>query len=177
MNLFAIHSDPVTAARQACDKHVVKMPTETAQMLAFIAHRNPDQDWSSFPRRHPDGSAHPYSGKGSHKNHPATLWVGSTRANWEWTVSHGLGLCAEYTRRYGKVHKAEAIIGWLRDHTTPPALGPLEPFAQCMPEEYRRPDPVEGYRAFYLGDKARFATWKPPATPPDWWVPALREVA
>lgn len=29
-----------------------------------------------------------------------------------------------------------------------------------MPDEYKREDPVEAYRAYYVGDKARFAKWK-----------------
>jgi len=173
MNLFVLHHDPEVAAVQACNQHVVKMPTETAQMLGYIAHRNSGQDWSDFPRRHPDGSPHPYSGKGSHKNHPATLWVGTSQANWEWAVAHGLGLCAEYTRRYGKVHKAQAIIEWFRDCTTPPPPGPLQPFVQCMPEQFRKADPIEGYRAFYLEDKVRFATWHPHSDPPPWWRTSL----
>jgi hypothetical protein len=28
-----------------------------------------------------------------------------------------------------------------------------------MPDEFKRPDPVDGYRAFYVGEKAHFAKW------------------
>jgi hypothetical protein len=181
MNLFVLNEDPDLAARWACDQHVCKMPTETAQMLGFIAHRTPSQDWSDFPRRHPDGTPYPYSGSGSHKTHPCTLWVGATRGNWDWAVAHGLALCAEYARRYTKpgkppkVHKAQAIIEWFRDRTIPPLDGPLQPFVQCMPDEFKRPDPVDGYRAFYLGDKVRFARWLH-SDPPPWWVP-VKEAA
>lgn len=37
MNVFYLSSDPVEAARQQCDKHVVKMPIESAQMLSTAA--------------------------------------------------------------------------------------------------------------------------------------------
>ena len=33
MNIFYVDSDPVIAAQQLVDKHVVKMPLETAQLL------------------------------------------------------------------------------------------------------------------------------------------------
>ena len=33
MNIFALSTDPVKAAEQMIDKHVIKMPTETCQML------------------------------------------------------------------------------------------------------------------------------------------------
>ena len=38
MNIFALDNDPETAAKYACDKHVVKMCTESAQLLS-TAHR------------------------------------------------------------------------------------------------------------------------------------------
>ena len=38
MNIFVLDTDPVTAAQLQCDKHVVKMIVESAQMLS-TAHR------------------------------------------------------------------------------------------------------------------------------------------
>jgi hypothetical protein len=38
-----------------------------------------------------------------------------------------------------------------------------------MPEMYSQEDPVEAYRAYYIGEKAGFARWAPRATAPDWW--------
>ena len=38
MNLFYLHKDPVQSAEMHCDKHVVKMIIEYAQMLS-TAHR------------------------------------------------------------------------------------------------------------------------------------------
>ena len=34
MNIFVVSYDPVTAAKELCDKHVVKMIAESAQMIA-----------------------------------------------------------------------------------------------------------------------------------------------
>ena len=33
MNIFALSRNPVEAAQQMIDKHIIKMPTETCQML------------------------------------------------------------------------------------------------------------------------------------------------
>jgi len=33
MNIFVLDESPITSAEMMCDKHVVKMPVETAQML------------------------------------------------------------------------------------------------------------------------------------------------
>ena len=38
MNIFALSSDPFESAQMMCDKHVVKMIIETAQLLS-TAHR------------------------------------------------------------------------------------------------------------------------------------------
>jgi hypothetical protein len=38
-----------------------------------------------------------------------------------------------------------------------------------MPERYRGADAVAAYRRYYVGEKARFATWRPPSQPPRWW--------
>ena len=38
MNIFVLHKNPIEAAKMACDKHVVKMILETAQMLCTVAH-------------------------------------------------------------------------------------------------------------------------------------------
>ena len=39
MNIFFLHKDPSRAAKAQCDKHVVKMILETAQMLSTGAHK------------------------------------------------------------------------------------------------------------------------------------------
>lgn len=154
MNIFVVDSDPFTAARSLCDKHVVKMVLETAQILctALRAHGVLDT---------------PY--KATHAKHPCTLWAGQSRDNFLWLVEHGLALGQEYTWRYGKVHKSAAVVEhclWLASQIPE---GPLTAFAQAMPEQYRRPCAVSAYRAYYKGEKARIATWKRPAEPPAWY--------
>ena len=36
MNIFYLDPDPVAAAQMQCDKHVVKMALETAQILSTV---------------------------------------------------------------------------------------------------------------------------------------------
>ena len=43
MNIFYVDDDPVISAVQLCNKHIVKMPLETAQILS-TAHRHLDGD-------------------------------------------------------------------------------------------------------------------------------------
>ena len=67
MNIFYLHRDPVAAAQMQCDKHVVKMILESAQMLS-TAHRVLDGDTYADLRG---------MYKLAHKNHPSTRWVRS----------------------------------------------------------------------------------------------------
>ena len=117
MNIFFIDKCPIKSAQQLCDKHVVKMVLETAQMCSTAMH-----EWG-FARH----LKHVY--KVAYKNHPMTVWVRDNQHNLAWAVTHGIEIGKEYTRRYGKVHKSTKVLeemddGWVHDdydtHTTPP---------------------------------------------------------
>jgi hypothetical protein len=156
MNIFVLNEDPVQAAKDQCDKHVVKMILESGQMLC-AAHEPGLSPW-----------------KRTHYNHPCTIWVRSSKENYRWLAIHGLELCAEYTRRYGRRHKAEDVLIWCAENV-PENLPdvPQTPFAVAIKNpDYYRDNVVESYRAYYLGEKIRFAKWKYcPA--PKWWTDAL----
>jgi hypothetical protein len=51
MNIFVLHESPRVAATMMCDKHVVKMILETAQMLCTVA--------SQMSRPHSHRLCHP----------------------------------------------------------------------------------------------------------------------
>ena len=142
MNIFKLDESPVVSAKYACDKHVVKMILESAQMLCAV---------------HPEGTA-PY--KRSFYNHPCTKWVRESARNYEWLLLHAYALCDEYTRRYGKVHKTEEVIEWC-DNNRPelPNIG-LTKQPTCMPDYCKTESVVESYRKYYINEKAKFAKWK-----------------
>jgi hypothetical protein len=150
MNIFVLSEDPVQAARDQCNKHVVKMLLESVQLLV-----------TAFP---PGTTRY----KHTHFNHPCAKWVRSSLSNYEWLMKHACELCNEYTRRYGRVHRSERVIDELVGEPKLPDAG-MTPFVQAMPQQYKRDDVVEAYRAYYIGEKARFARWAPRAQPPAWW--------
>jgi hypothetical protein len=45
-------------------------------------------------------------------------------------------------------------------------------FAQAMPDQYKNVDGVTAYRAYYLGEKAKFAKWKL-GNEPMWFTSAM----
>jgi hypothetical protein len=149
MNIFVLDRCPYKAARYQCDRHVVKMVLETAQLLC-----------TAFDQA-------PY--KKTHVNHPCAVWTRQARDNYTWLLHHGMGLAYEYTERYGKTHKSLSVIEWCdeqRDTVEFPQLT-MTPFAQAMPDQYKHADPVVAYRNYYIHDKAKIAQWKYCETP-DW---------
>lgn len=158
MNIFAIDDDPFLAAN-LCNKHVVKMPLETAQILCTVAHSK--------------GFSAIY--KPTHSKHPAVLWTAKSSANWNWLCMHGIALCKQYSLRYKNTHKCQIIIEEMHNRSKEiwREYSPYNlhtEFAQCMPDKYKKNNPVEAYRAYYIGDKSRFALWKSPSEPPDWFA-------
>ena len=152
MNIFVLHDDPVVAAQMMCDKHVVKMILESNQMLCTVARKQ--------------GFDAPY--RTAHPKHPCTLWAGESYENWQWLVKHSRALCEEYTRRYGRIHKSQAVTEWAENlNINLPTIGQT-PFRLAMPNEFKTEDPVESYRNYYIGAKARIAKWKN-GNVPNWW--------
>ena len=153
MNIFVLDHDARKAAQAHCDKHVVKMCLETAQLLC-----------SPFP----PGDA-PY--RRTHYNHPCAVWARTSEANYEWLLDFGEYLFEEYTYRYCKMHGSKPAWDWCLYHYDRlefPEIG-RTPFPQCMPEQYHRDDPVKAYRRYYLLEKVRIARWDKNRPPPDWW--------
>ena len=142
MNIFVLDESPVTAAEYACDKHVVKMILESAQMLCAVQ---------------PEGTA-PY--KRSFYNHPCTKWVRESDSNYAWLIQHAYALCAEYTRRYDKVHKSQQVIEWCDNNRPELPIGILTEHPTCMPDYCKKETVVDSYRNYYKNEKAKFAKWK-----------------
>ena len=165
MNIFYLDRDPKIAAQMMCDKHVVKMILESAQMLS-TAHRVLDGDEYA-------DKVGLY--KMAHKNHPSTIWVRQCYQQYKWLYDHMVALMEEYTYRYGKHHaterlkvplseypKAIPVSGqwFLHDYETAFTDPP-----QCMPEVCKGEDTVLAYQNYYIIEKSGFARWTKRETP------------
>ena len=101
MNIFVTSPDPVESAQVLPDKHIVKMPLETCQMLAVV-YSKWYFNWGNDLLPKKDGQ--PYkTDKGAFRGHPCTVWANESNINAWWLVAHAMALCEEYTHRYGKV--------------------------------------------------------------------------
>ena len=152
MNIFYLDNDTEICAKYHCDKHVVKMILETAQMLS-TAHRVIDGDMYA---------ANNNLYKATHKNHPSAVWVRQSDQNYLWTLSLLLELMKQYTKRYNKKwneSKSDALVTGLTSLPTAITRGKFTTPPQCMPEDYKNKDTITAYKNYYIGDKARFAKW------------------
>ena len=169
MNIFWLDNDPVLAAQYQCDKHVVKMILESAQLLC-TAHHIMDLPWQQPPERF-------Y--RATHQKHPCTLWVCKCIPNYWWLVDHAQALLKEYTYRYDKKHASTDVIRWCSNHL--PNLNyriHITPPAQAMPDTYKNEDPVQAYRDYYWYDKRVNIDMRwTRREKPEWWMQRLSELA
>ena len=103
MNIFAVDSDPSSAAMALHDSHVVKMATESAQILSTLIpeDRAEYRQGKRFLRSSGERIYRP-----THRGHPCVVWAGRRRTNWSWLHAHALALCAEYEHRFQREHGA-----------------------------------------------------------------------
>lgn len=160
MNLFYLSIFIDECARFHCDKHVIKMILELAQMLYTTHHVLESNMLITCPHK-------PY--RKTHFNHPTAKWVRDVTHNYIYTCQLGLLLCQEYTRRYKKIHATQKHLEWLLENIPLVIEGPMwhPPPAvdvECLVEG----DVVASYRKYYREKKAYFAKWKIDQ-PPKWF--------
>ena len=165
MNIFVTDPCPIQSARNLPDKHIVKMPLETCQMLAIIY-----SDWYHGLGKLYKKDGTPYAtARGAFRNHPCTQWAAANQYNLAWLIRHGYGLCDEYNQRYGKVHtcldvisQAERIFHRSFSHINSlyHASRKVTEFTRAMPEDIKynhRISTIEAYK-YYLNTKPWLAT-------------------
>ena len=164
MNCFITHRCPKQSAYDHCDKHLVKMILESAQLLSTAHHLEGEAD--DIPDIY----------KATHRNHPSAVWVRETSGNYVWTYRLFRALCMEYRKRYGRVHKTETkllrpLMAFPRyiihdDLTPPPA---------CCPEEFHVHAegewPTETYKLYLSRGKdwIGYDSWRRRTGPPAWY--------
>jgi len=175
MNIFYLNTDPIICAQEHCDKHVVKMILEYAQLLSTAKRV---LDGTEVIEISPAGlrlkrwklnnELNNVLYKSTHINHPSNIWTRYSFETYSFVVRLLEELCKEYTYRYKKIHLVERkeLPGIFRMHTptfsksgwiNPPLAMPIE----CQINN----DPVLSYQEFYRKEKAYFAKWTKRETP------------
>lgn len=99
MNIFVLDEDPKLCAQMHCDKHVVKMILEHAQMMCTAHHVT-------------DIVKHDIPYKPTHMNHPCNKWLRDSVENYEWLydLTHYLNEEYKYRFNHDKNHKSFDVI-------------------------------------------------------------------
>lgn len=164
MNLFLLDTNPTACARAHCDKHVVKMTLESAQILCsahWLADGFVGEGWYGL----------------THKGHPVVRWAAANVQHYRVVYAQFAALAAEYEYRYGREHLSWCKLGKVLEE--PPQFidyGAPVGYVLCMPEEYwggpskyvaRLDTAVAAYRRYYRGEKQRMFKWTGRDVP-DW---------
>lgn len=184
MNIFTTNDCPVISAHEMCDKHVVKMIVEYAQLMS-TAHRVLDgkeyYDKTKAGRRikrwlHPDKFLENNLYKASHIKHPSGIWCRSTTGNYDWLYNHFIASCEEYTHRYGRTHLTfTKLADTFLTHPKNLPNGPRQEFAVAIAADqtcrqipgFDSLKPVDKYKQYIINDKP-FAVWTS-RQPPNWF--------
>jgi len=164
MNIFVTDPCPIQSARNLPDKHIVKMPLETCQMLAIIY-----SDWYYGVGKLYKSDGTPYrTAHGAFRNHPCTQWAAANQYNLAWLIRHGYALCHEYQARYNKVHTCFDVISQSERiyHTSFPdeflslASRKVTEFTRAMPESIKFDTTIDTITAYkqYLNTKPWLAS-------------------
>jgi hypothetical protein len=185
MNIFYLDKDPKVCATMHCDKHVVKMIIEYAQLLS-TAHRVLDGVSKNVLTKsnrkyttwiHPTPLMETTLYKSTMRNHPSAIWARQSLSHYVYLKELWKNLCAEYTYRYGKVHITYTkLIDVLEVNPTnipnvtffdpPPAMSH---FPLCIVPN----NSLHSYYNYYIVAKNYFAKWtKRPI--PEWYSKGLK---
>lgn len=201
MNIFVLDSNPALAARTQHDRHVVKMILESCQMLS-TAVKHEDCERLQFLLNEADRET---LYKPTHANHPCSIWVRESDANFVWLTIHLDSLLREYHRRFpNKTHACNrlkfafaAISGKLaggsfygRDllvsreacdlaaqHTPFVYAGPTHFYPRERSDITATQDEqvIAAYRAYYRIDKVAGNRWTRPEYKPEWLADVMTE--
>jgi len=181
MNIFILseevdfHRHMQQQAEFHADRHVVKMITESVQMLVTActsAHHFlsvPDALYDKRPcQRLAPG----------HSKHPCAIWTNASTQNFNYLAVLALELCREHQHRYPL--SAEhmympwlvELVGWLTDNELGYHTKQVpKSFAIAVKDVKKRSNAelhavaCAIYRDYYVADKYSFATWKRRAKP------------
>lgn len=158
MNIFVTDPCPRQCAKYLDDKRVIKLISESVQMLVTALRAN-GVDQSELPC------------KPSHQQHPVNIWVRSSRSNYNWLLEHTKALLAEKLKRYpdNKQHVYATAIPVLEKYAA--VLGDigLTKFANCAANkmlgiDYKHVSDVHTAYQMYLSDR-----WEHDAKPATWY--------
>ena len=180
MNIFVLSYSAIPQvhykenARMHCDKHVVKMITESVQMLVTVL-----PQYFSKTALGLEPPCKPLAA--GHAKHPCVLWLQQDIIHFNYLAQLAYHLCLEKQARWplNADHEYQPFIEhlcqclYITDYLSTHSRLP-ETFATAVKSESLRStnrphvEAVTIYRDYYISDKATFATWRGVGKP-SWW--------
>lgn len=144
MNIFYLDNNINKCVQAHCDKHVVKMVLETAQILSTVIWI---QNESEALKLYNDKKIY----KKTHINHPCVKWAASDVQNAIWLCHFGLALADEYNYRYNREHASKKVISFISQGLSPSTalLKFKDTPPSCVDKECLTEHPVLSYRLYY----------------------------
>ena len=174
MNIFITNENPIQAAHELCDQHCrSKMQIESAILLQHCFSNE------TLLKAPPTKTGKPRkSGKG-YFNHPCSIWVRESKANFHWLVEHAIEMFNERDYRWpeSNPHFTKEFILWCKeninkaDHCKQTKLTSfaiaINPESACKKGPgFEKMTVTEKYQNYIRYDK-HFATWTR-RTKPSW---------
>jgi len=130
MNLFVTSLSPKQAVKSLDTKRLNKMILETAQMMSTALRCYHCSDSQLY--------------KKTHENHPVSIWVRETKANYMWTLTYLVSAIEEYFNRRGVVHKSHQLVNIFWENMKLIPDGNFTDFANCTP--FKGLDVLKAYK-------------------------------
>ena len=171
VNFFYLDKDPKKCAQYYCNKHVIKIPIEIAQILSKMHYDlNSNIDFSKIYKNSivVNNSIGPYQ------------WIKESYNNYIWACKLGLELINEYKLRYNKdKHKTEIILKYLFNN--PPKLlkkGITKFIGTNKYDMFQfiSNDPVICARYNYAEMKCTNDKWNKNTAPPEWFIKIKKSI-
>lgn len=190
MNIFILDEDFTKNAQYHVNSHVVKMPSEAAQMLATVYRLMHGEFVEEAYVLNHDGKLKVLKNcyyidkfdevkiiKGkfvlikwkipliSHIHHPCTKWANTSKSNWLWLRNYALALNKEWQYRYNHTQNHLSINKIIQMTVPDIEDNGLTPFAQAMDDQYQDTNPVIAYRQYYKETKQHLIAYKKRSIP------------
>ena len=170
VNFFYLDANPSNCAKYYCDKHVLKIPIEIAQILSKIHH---------ILKTKIDLKKIYANSKVVKETLGPYLWSLMSLDNYIWTCDLGLELINEYKYRFEKpTHKTELVLLHLKENPPPIESKGITPFIMTNKYDmfqYISSNPITNARYNYAEMKCANDKWTK-RTKPKWFDTLSKEI-
>lgn len=164
MNIFYLDENPEVCARYHCDKHVVKIILESAQLLfgaaRYLTSGNENMNYEGWY-------------KSTHINHPCAKWVRDSSSNFKYLVDLTTHLNNEFKYRYDRLNNHLSydkllnlgILEFSSDHKDLFSNSDFSELPKVVSEDCIMVSTIDSYRKYYNVHKSNLLSYTKRSVP------------